>query len=308
MSLTVVVPLDGSPLAERALPYAGLFVRQPNVRLVVIRIVPGSQVGDLIDPEHRERLLLEARNYLTGLVPEARAGGLAGAVTYYGDPASLILDEATAQQADLIVMSTHGRSGWGQWIYGSVAGSILHDSTIPVLLVSPRCRPPRAPLEGARILVPHDGSSLASAIVQPAIDLARQLGGEIRLVKVVGPSSFITMDDVPDFADLPIEVTDVPEATGMLDAIAERMHLQDVSASVQVLQSRDPVESILEAAHSWKADLIAMATHGHGGLARLVTGSVTQGIVQKADLPVLALRPAALVAPSPTEARAVVSA
>lgn len=308
MSLTVVVPLDGSPLSEKALPYAGLFVRQPGARLVLVRIVPTGPFVGLPDEEERERQLIEAQSYLTGLVPEANIGDLVSAVTYCGDPGALILDEAAAQGADLIVMSTHGRSGWGQWIYGSVAGQILHAAPIPVLLVSPQCRPPRVPLEGARILVPHDGSSLADAIVQPATDLTRRLGGEIRLVKVVGPSSFLTMEDVPDFADLPIEVTDVPEATGMLDTVAERIHRQDVSASVQVLQSRDPVGSILEAAHAWDADLIAMATHGHGGLARLVIGSIAQGIVQKADLPVFALRPPALTAMSPAEAHAVMSA
>jgi len=305
MYRTVLIPLDGSDLAERALPYARFFVQQPEARLVLIRVVPGSQVGDLLDSPARLQLVNDAQDYLTSVVPSANAEAWATAVAYYGDPASLIDEEAIVRQADLVIMSTHGRSGWGQWIYGSVAASLLHRLRIPVLLVSPRCAPPSWSPTGPRILLPVDGSDLSSAITQPVIDLIRSIGGEIRLVRVVGPPMYSRLDDNPEFKGMTIELSDVPAATGALDRLAADFHSRGIVTSVEVQENDDPVAGILQAAVGWPADLIVMATHGHGGLARLAMGSVAQGVVQKGSLPVLAVRPTMVQERSPATAHRV---
>jgi nucleotide-binding universal stress UspA family protein len=172
MYSTVVVPLDGSALAERALPYATQLVRHGGARLVLVRAALAHTVPG-VDPTDAQLAATEcAERELETTAERLRDQGLSVEThVYYGEAAWAITDVAERQSAELLVMSTHGRGGLGRWVYGSVAQQVLRKATVPILLVSAACERPW-PAEGPiHILVPLDGSAFA----EEALGSARQL-------------------------------------------------------------------------------------------------------------------------------------
>jgi nucleotide-binding universal stress UspA family protein len=209
----------------------------------------------------------------------------------WGDPASGILDQVSATHTDVVVMATHGRSGPGRWLYGSVADEILRRALVPVILVPPGVTAPWPTDRPPRILVPLDGSRHAEAALGPAEELAAQLGSEIVLLELVEfpPYSFLGDGNAylaafdPDGA--------LGEARQYLGALATRLALGRVLAGLGY-----PAFAIAEVAGREKADLMVMATHGRSGLARLVLGSVATGTLQHASVPLMLIRPPILQA------------
>jgi len=140
----ILVPLDGSEMAEAAIRDA-LQIANPDSTLLLVRaaqarVVPGATLLDDIQAVN------EADGYLTALKDSLEKGGCRAAIqahVWYGVPASVIVEAARTNRADVIVMSTHGRSGLGRLVFGSVAESVLRGTRVPILLV----RPAEAPLE-----------------------------------------------------------------------------------------------------------------------------------------------------------------
>ncbi len=157
---TVLVPLDGSPLAEAALPMAEEVLRDnPDATLVLMRAAWATALPG-VDPISAEvAAVKEAEEYLEQVAARLRQRGVGRIVTsvWYGSPASSIVEAAEARKADLIIMSTHGRSGLGRLILGSVAESVLRGTRTPILLV----RAARAPVDrpaGAAVPAASRGS------------------------------------------------------------------------------------------------------------------------------------------------------
>ena len=136
MYSTVVVPLDGSALAERAVPYATQLVRHGGARLVLVRAALAHTVPG-VDPTDTQVAVTEcAERELETAAKHLRGQGLSVEThVYYGEAAWAIADVAERQSAELLVMSTHGRGGLGRWVYGSVADKVLRGADVPVLLV-----------------------------------------------------------------------------------------------------------------------------------------------------------------------------
>jgi nucleotide-binding universal stress UspA family protein len=295
MLTTVLAPLDGSPLAERVLPFALGLARATGARLLLLRAAQarprpgGDPRADALDA------LGEAETYLDGVARRLDAPDLTvDTAAPYGDAAQAVVDEAARRRVDLIAMSTHGRSGVGRWLFGSVADHVLRHAAAPVLLV-PTAAVCRWPADAARrILVPLDGSALAPAALGPAADLARLLDGELLLTQVVVPPQYAmqvaaepyVLPDVDEEAELAAARRD-------LEAAAEPLRRAGLAVATQALVGW-PATEIAATARAGGAALIAMATHGRGGLARLALGSVAVGTLQQAGVPVLLVRPAAL--------------
>src|SRR5215207_2803565 len=175
MFRTLVVPLDGSDLAERALPYAVRMTKVVGGRLVLHRDAPAPVSVDLVDVQrYQVDTLAEAQAYLSSVA--ARVSPIvptATAATYGHAPAEAILQTVASHSADGIVMATHGRSGLPHLLYGSVAESVLASSHVPVFLVHARpgewAPAPFDPM-AARIMVPLDGSSFAEAALATAVE------------------------------------------------------------------------------------------------------------------------------------------
>lgn len=135
---SVLVPLDGSPLAEAALPKAlALLEGSPEATLVLLRAAEAPTLSGVDPTEAQIAAVDEASKYLEKVAGQLRARGIANVKTsvWYGAPAPAIVEAAEVGRVDYIVMSTHGRSGLGRLILGSVAESVLRGTRIPILLV-----------------------------------------------------------------------------------------------------------------------------------------------------------------------------
>lgn len=283
----IIVPLDGSELAEHALAYAEVIAAASSAQLILVRVVP----FDIIQPPEDEFAMVDdSRAYLARIASDLKAHGRAvTAVTKWGRADKCILDELESQRADLVVMGTHGRSAPGRWLYGSVADAVLRASTVPVVVV-----PPGSTLRGPceRIVVPLDGSSLAEAALPPVVALAKVLGAELLLLEVVPLPTYAFYHEGAMLAAFdPGEVID--ESESYLDGVARRLREDGIYARTRVELAK-PEVAIAEVAAQEKAGLIAMATHGRSGLARLVLGSVATGTLRRTGVPLLLIGPAAL--------------
>ncbi len=282
MVTTILVPLDGSPLSERAIPFATRLARAPGARLVLVRSVEAER--DLVEGASHTRTYLEA--HAGALVSE---GVDVATAVPAGAPAPAILGEVRARSVDLIVMSTHGRSGLGRWLYGSVADRVLRRAGVPVLLVPPNADQPW-PSEGPlRVLVTLDGSDLATEVLEPAVEMARVLAAEIQLLLVVVPPTDGLYADAIPFTGIEPEV-ELGQSEAYLEMLAGSLRDRGMRVTVHATIGR-PISTIVDMAKAQGSHVVAMATHGRGGLARLVLGSVATGVLQRSSAPLLVLRP-----------------
>ena len=252
---TVLVPLDGSALGEHALPYAIHLAHATHARLVLVHAAKDS-----VTRRRGEEALSHLAETLSqqGLAVEAHVR--------YREPGALILQAAAIWEADLIAMSTHGRSGLGRWLYGSVADHVLRHASAPVLLVPARCDHPWPPDRSAAsgdvprgeprpetrsVLVMLDGSARAEAAIPPARDLATALGARLDLVRTAPPPPVRHMygeaplwPGLPDLdGDLPRDLpgrSDGPFPDGQPSgAHFESWLAQDIGVSEEALLSEE---------------------------------------------------------------------
>lgn len=278
MVQTILVPLDGSALAERALTHATGLARADGARLVIfhVRSAYGARGEQRVDPEKVAASLSQQGLAAEGLTYDQYVGGRGG----------VIAEAASDQGADLIVMSTHGRTGPGRWFYGSVAADVLHHATVPMLMIPARGDHPWPSGRPTTILVPLDGSHFAEQALEPARALARE--GTLLLLHVVDPliSGYVAEEGDVD----PVRQSVLDDAESYLRDVAARLRAAGAPVMTRVLVGA-PGDVIAAEACAWGADLVAMATHGRTGLARLMLGSVAAGVLQRAETPVLFVRP-----------------
>lgn len=288
----ILVPLDGSRFAEAALPAAVTLARRSpgEIRLLSVHeLLPAYAVSDLDEA---------ARIWAEGYVGEVegrvspRVGGCVSTAVREGAVVDGIKREAESWHADLIVMATHGRGAVSRAWLGSVADGTLRHAHRPVLMVrpeEPRHEPDLdAEMKVPRIVVPLDGSPLAEQALDDASVLARLTGARVSLVRAVaypiGPMS----PYLPHTIEINRQIVDEAraDAARYLDETAERLRKRDVTVDTAVVSDQHPAHAILEHA---EGDLIAMATHGRGGIGRALLGSVADKVIRGASGPVLAL-------------------
>jgi nucleotide-binding universal stress UspA family protein len=161
----ILVPLDGSDLAEAALETAiELLNERPAAMLVLLRAAEASKPPGSDRTEEQVRAVREAESYLNGVVAGLRKAGIGRvkARVWYGPAATTIVEAAEVEKVSLIIMSSHGRSGVGRLIFGSVAESVLHGTRTPILLVRDTSAPVLPPL-GATTIRSTSDSSVAEA-------------------------------------------------------------------------------------------------------------------------------------------------
>jgi nucleotide-binding universal stress UspA family protein len=169
-----------------------------------------------------------------------------------------------------------------------VADRVLRSAEMPIILVPPGAHDDWEDAEPFKIVVAVDGSSFAEEAVQPATELARGLGAEVRLVGAVDPPYYWVGPDAYAVYDPSAESG---AARDYAESIAATMHKSGVDASVEVSWGQ-PDRVILNSAREFGAHLIVLATHGRGGLARLAMGSVTQAVLHRSMVPLMIVRPA----------------
>ncbi len=286
----ILVPLDGSELAEKAIPYTETIakVKKSEVVLFAVSITPAGY--------RRDRLL---KSYLDANAKDLVARGIKVSTTVaYGEVAEEIIGYADKNNIDLIVISTHGYSGIKRWVLGSVAQKVLYGTCVPVLLIKSKS-PALSRLELKKIVIPLDGSPFSETTFAHVEDLAKHAGTEIVLLEV--SESPI----VPSYGSRPINQTwekyrdnlwaelqqQVSEYLEKTNADLEKKGLK-VKYQVARGEVGGVAQSIMQIAQKEKADLIVMATHGRTGVNRWVYGSVANRIVQESTQPLLLIRPA----------------
>jgi len=326
----ILVPLDGSTLAEHALPVAARIARatEGSVLLVQVFNLPIDYSGGwapalLMTEQMIEAEMEGATDYLKAVAASQILAGIETRTeASLGMPAQYLIAVTEAHESDLVVLCSHGRTGLTRWALGSVAHSLVHQSAVPVLvlrqedvlLLSANGEQPR-PL---RTLVPLDGSPLAEAALSPAANLTAALAapaqGALHLVQVVKPFPATAEEGV--VSELNAEA--LQRAKGYLATAAERVQstVKDFKLSVtsSVELGTDVASTLVSLAeHGSKGmphdesgaiclegrfgrgigpcDLIAISTHGRGGLARWVMGSVTDRVLNTTRLPILTVRP-----------------
>ena len=283
--MRILIPLDGSPLAENALKPAVLFAKHnhPNAEIILVRVVRYPVVdGGLAGayPEIRVDNLQDiAQEYLHSIVHSTLFHGLhVRAITQMGGPAQVICATAQHEKADLIIMASHGRVGFGKWMMGSVAEMVARDAHIPVLIVQPQGEvfPDIGRFTTLTILVPLDGTSLSEAAIEPAAMLARAFNGTLALVRIL-----------PESTD---NTAVAQEAYAYLTTFHDRLITEGVSVD-RSLGWGDPAEQIVAKAVEHHADMVAIATHARMPLAQLMQGSVAFAVLHQLTMPVLIVHP-----------------
>lgn len=314
----IVIPLDGSPRAESALPVAVRLARASGGQLTLLRVVPPSIELDMHTmPLATTELSLEeeiarANDYLAQLVSSEILKGINMRTEVLSGPvAKTILLFAHLQQVDLIAMCSHGSTGLKRWVLGSVSEKVARHSPIPVLVLhedGPKlATAQKTPAHPVRFLVPLDGSALAEAALTPAVQLCAALAapgrGALQLAQV------LRLVPVPEEEHEHISGMNkqaIANAKTYLQTITERLQ-QGEAASLGLTVSASVIADIdvagtlirlaehgegLDASEKFDAcDAIAMATHGGSNLAYWVMGSVTERVLQGSKLPLLIVRP-----------------
>ncbi len=275
----ILVPLDGSALAEQALSYAAELSLPTGATLLLLRAAYSHTMPGVDGRERKGGAIEEAERYVTEAAEELVARGYAcQTLVPYGRPSDSIAEEARVAQADLIVMSTHGRSGVGRLVFGSVAESVVAHSSVPVLVTRAWLPPQRRPFlpENPVFLVPLDGSAFAETALTTAATLAEDFGAAMVLVRAEAPEG------------------PVDEALAyVLDAQARlTQRFPGLSVMTDVRQA-SPAHAIETAYHDLGASLVVMATHGRGGVARSVAGSVAGKVLKQGRAPLVLVRPLA---------------
>jgi len=291
MFQTILVPLDGSLLAERAVPFATIVAVASKAQIVLFRAAPMPSFG-LSDPViFQGRAIHEAETYLGEVATRMGSGCSVSTVAVAGDPAEAIFEEIRKRGVNLVVMSTHGRSGIGRWVYGSVADQIMRGTEVPVFLV-PAATSIVWPTDRApRILVPLDGSLLAQETLETTRALARTLGAELQLLQVKVPLTY-TYADPAAYLIYEVQAEEF-DAHHYLESVASDLRADGLK--VTTFEALGPAATTIAAtAIEQSSDLIAMSTHGSGGVTRLLMGSIATGVVQRACVPVLIVRPVAV--------------
>lgn len=305
----MLIPLDGSMLAEQAVPYA-LALASPGSELVLLHVLPGAEpvtgargevvaaadeVTHGVETTVREELAALARRLVT------RQDVPVGVETAVGDPAARILDVARDRAATMIVLASHGRGAIGRWTFGSVADRVARSSAVPVVIVRPQDAPVEAGAVGVRrLVVPLDGSPTAAQAVPVASALARALRLPILLVTAVDPSQAVSpivgygaafSDAV--YQDLVAQLTS--DARALVEQTGARLIGAGVTTDWQILVG-PPAAAIMDATVG--GDLIVMTSHGRSGLSRWLIGSVAEKLVRQGPVPVMIVRAAAGSAPA----------
>lgn len=312
----ILVPLDGSRLAEQALGHAVHAAQRYDAPLLLVRVVDlqpvlGSNLAaDALASIYEVEREAEAQRYLeeqAAALRHAFPGLVVETELALGAPAFRVIEVEAARHAQLVVLTTHGRTGLDRWVRGSVAEHVLRHGAAPVLLVRPWDLPSAvdslAGRAGIRVLVPLDGSPLAEQVLPAACRLASGKEGferpSAKGTDAAGSRGELVLLCVCTGSS--VQPAAVGVATHRDRAFAQR-YLERVAAQVRqsgvrvrtiVLVAQDVAAAIVEQSVVEASDLVAMSTHGRGGIGRWLHGSVADCVAFTCRVPVLLFHPPA---------------
>ncbi|MEI7645184.1 MAG: universal stress protein [Chloroflexales bacterium] len=295
---TILAPLDGSPASEQALATAARLAQHSQVALHLAHVhspytsAPITIEGlPVIDEELHSRAADHELAYLRQVAASVSTAVEPIIARLDGPVAFTLASYCHEIGADLLVLTTHGRSGFTQLWLGSVAEALLYSLNVPMLLLRPTTTPV-SPTPFRHILVPLDGSSLSEQILPHAVALASYDGAELTLLRAIeGPSA---SESGRSALYRPHEIN-VADQRATADLYLSRLAVELLAAGhpahTAVVAAEHPARAILTTAEERGADMIALATRGRSGITRTLLGSVADKVIRGGTLPVLAMRP-----------------
>jgi nucleotide-binding universal stress UspA family protein len=310
MYTRILVPLDGSTRAERSIPVAARIARATGGTVVLVQVVTvpftySPYLGSAIYADEAIEADLNAvERYLDTL---AHAESLADIKTttkaIFGSAAPEILSTANSYNIDLIVMTSQGKTGMKRWMLGSVAQKIARSSSMPVLVLHEKGPLPVRPhLDYRPLRALEPAAQLVAALAAP-------VQGSLHLMRVVKPPTAEELRAVSDRESIErLKENKLHRAKTYLNSIVAQLregplaHLK-LSITWSVVVDHDVAHMIIHMAENGedaegagvfgRCDLIAMATHGRGGLQYWILGSITERVLGATKLPILIVRPEA---------------
>jgi nucleotide-binding universal stress UspA family protein len=293
----ILCPIDFSDHSRRALDNAIAIARWYEARVTVLHVfspapvpamAPGHVVFEpiILTAVDRDQLLADTKAF----AERDDASGVAiEAVVREGTTTGEILDQATSMKADLLVIGTHGRSGFERFLLGSVAEKVLRRASCPVMTV-PKRLPEAVQVLYKRILCPVDFSDSSLRALAYAVSLAQEADGQLVVLHVVAHEFELTAG--MDY-DAGMTVRNFLETREQ--ALQQRLQeivagAPDFSRIESLTTHGKPWREVLRVAAERGSDLIAMGVQGRGVADLLLFGSTTQHVVREASCPVLTLR------------------
>jgi nucleotide-binding universal stress UspA family protein len=268
----VIIPLDGSVTAEAALDYLAALAPLGELEACIVAVADISSESVVHGPPgalEREQRLLQA--YVDEKVKET-AGPVASieGKVLSGVPGNSIIEEATARDADLIIISSHSRSGLERWRLGSVADKVVRGAPCDTLVIGAHAR--RVSPQFRSILLPVDGSDMAEQAIPAARRLATALSADLHVVRAISPPVNPDMTYINTTPDLLEMVTEAAET--YVQGVAGR-----VGAKASEVSLGSPATVLLDYIEKESIDLVVMTTHGRSGFVRAALGSVSDRLV-----------------------------
>ncbi|HEY0071269.1 MAG TPA: universal stress protein [Chloroflexia bacterium] len=292
----ILVPLDGSRLAESALSVAVVLARCLDAKISLLHIVE-EHAPQRVHGEPHLTTAQEAERYLAALAERLAAGAAGVAVerhvhgTEEQDVAGSIAAHVAELEADMVALCTHGRSGLRRVVSGSIAQQVLRRVTAPVLLV----RPDMPPLStvGA-VMLPLDNTHPVEAVLSVTADIARTCGATVQIVNVVPTIGTLTGDEQAAARLTPIATAatldaEEEESRAHLQTVVDKLARLGIDTRCEVRRGDTP-RNLVEAATERGAALVVLATHARAGLGAFWIGSVAASIIGKASQPLLLVR------------------
>ncbi len=300
MFTKMMVPLDGSDLAEGILPYVTHFAKGLGIPITLLTVIdqgafelPKRSSVMASESEMFGALERMVKERLDGVAAALMAQGVNASTTVaHGKPEEQIVRTAQREGCDIIAMSTHGRNMIARGVLGSITNKVMHSSGIPVLTIAPnRAKEhqdnPAQPISG--LLAPLDGSELAESSIESIADLALKMRLNVTLVRAVQlGGAYSSYVESSAFVDARIQAEIEDEAQEYLQGVADDLQAQGIEVDCQVVTGT-PSIVITQASNERQNDVIVLTTHGRSGFSRFVLGSVAETLIRTSGAPVLVL-------------------
>ena len=320
----ILVPLDGSKRAERALPIAARLAHRTGGSIVLVQVVnipigySPAQTQSVVLKQEVLQITSEARKYLADVSSSDILTGIPTEIEVsYGEPASTILNMVPTQNVDIIIICSHGSTGMRHWVLGSVAQKIARHSPVPVLILREdgtlplgSYPDPTRPLRAFGAIVALDGSALSELTLEPVAHLVAALAapakGILHLTHVIALPLPEGGPDAEDSIEPGMQEDALRKVKKYLSNVTEELHqslAKDLKLVVNwsVATDSDVTQGLIGVAEKGEisygtaiaggCDLIAMTTHGRGGIQDWTLGTVAERVLSGTKLPVLIVRP-----------------
>ncbi len=290
----ILVPLDGSGLAEAAIPPAMVLSAKLGSQVTLLHIIEKNAPQEIHGQKHLTSEE-DACQYLN-FIAEQHFGGQINVSTHVhteevSQVARSIVEHSLEFRPDLIILCAHGEGGLHDLVLGSIPQQVISAGSVPVMLLQPDAKTSYQNFKFERCLVALDGEEDHDYSLTVASKLAKATGAELDLVRIVPTLSTLSAEDAATGTLLPAATNAMldiaeDEACEYLQEKLDNLAAQEITATAEV-ERGDPAIEVVKLAELKEADLIILGTHGKKGMSALWAGSVAPRIVSRTHLPIL---------------------